>query len=78
MIANARARFRGFSVTVNRKRRAETAPLIGAGPTLFDLMVGESSAAIRLSSTVELTGEVRTLDRDWRMTSRHKIEPLRT
>jgi hypothetical protein len=32
---SARARSRRFSVTVNRKRSAETAPLIVAGPTPF-------------------------------------------
>lgn len=38
-------------------------------PGEFDLMVGASSADIRLSHLVTVTGSVRTLDRDWRMES---------
>jgi len=38
-------------------------------PGFFDLMVGASSADIRLRSTVEVSGEPRVLPRNWRMTS---------
>lgn len=39
-------------------------------PGDFDLMIGASSADIRLRATVQVTGSVRTLGRDWRMESR--------
>ena len=38
-------------------------------PGTFSLMVGASSADIRLQCRVELAGSVHTLGRDWRMTS---------
>lgn len=38
-------------------------------PGVFDLYIGESSGDIRLSSTVELTGDVVRLSGDWRMES---------
>jgi beta-glucosidase-like glycosyl hydrolase len=43
-------------------------------PGLFDLMVGESSADIRLTATIELTGEISRLSGDWRMTSRMDVD----
>jgi beta-glucosidase-like glycosyl hydrolase len=39
-------------------------------PGLFELQLGASSADIRLSTEVKVTGPVRTLGRDWRMESR--------
>jgi beta-glucosidase len=39
-------------------------------PGEFELQVGASSADIRLRATVAVTGETRTLGRDWRMESR--------
>ena len=44
-------------------------------PGLFDLMIGESSANIRLSDVVELTGQARDLPADWRMTSHCAATP---
>lgn len=45
-------------------------------PGFFDLMVGASSADIRLRAAVEMTGEPRTLPRDWRMTSTVELQRL--
>lgn len=45
-------------------------------PGFFDLMVGASSADIRLRAAVEVTGEPRTLPRDWRMTSSVDLQRL--
>jgi beta-glucosidase len=42
-------------------------------PGAFDLMVGASSADIRLRTQVHVTGAVRHLGRDWRMESRCEI-----
>ena len=39
-------------------------------PGLFEVQIGASSADIRLSTEVKVSGEVRTLGRDWRMESR--------
>jgi len=39
-------------------------------PGAFELQVGASSADIRLRTSVQVTGAVRTLGRDWRMESR--------
>ena len=38
-------------------------------PGMFDLAIGASSADIRLRTAVEVTGQTRTLGRDWRMES---------
>jgi beta-glucosidase-like glycosyl hydrolase len=43
-------------------------------PGDVELQVGVSSADIRLRATVTLTGETRTLGRDWRMESRCTVE----
>ncbi len=43
-------------------------------PGEFELQVGASSADIRLRTTVNLTGAVHTLGREWRMESRCEIE----
>ncbi len=45
-------------------------------PGMFDLMVGASSADIRLRAEVELTGSLRDLPHDWRMQSTCQIAPL--
>ncbi|MEF2070282.1 glycoside hydrolase family 3 N-terminal domain-containing protein [Consotaella aegiceratis] len=45
-------------------------------PGFFDLMVGASSADIKLRAEVEVTGGVRRLPRDWRMESRCETAPL--
>ncbi len=45
-------------------------------PGDFDLMVGASSADIRLRGTVTVTGDVRKLPKDWRMTSASEVKPL--
>ena len=45
-------------------------------PGQFELQVGASSADVRLRALIEVTGEVRTLGREWRMESRCVIEPL--
>jgi beta-glucosidase-like glycosyl hydrolase len=43
-------------------------------PGAFELQVGTSSADIRLRATVNLTGTVHTLGREWRMESRCEVE----
>jgi beta-glucosidase len=43
-------------------------------PGEIELQVGVSSADIPLRATVTLTGETRTLGRNWRMESRCTIE----
>jgi beta-glucosidase len=45
-------------------------------PGCFDLAIGASSADIRLRASVEASGAVRTLPRDWRMCSSTRIDPL--
>lgn len=52
---------------MNGRRRVE--------PGLFTLMLGTSSADIVLTTSVELTGAVHELDRNWRMTSRFEAKP---
>ena len=42
-------------------------------PGEFELQIGASSADIRLRATVNLTGPVRTLGREWRMESRCEL-----
>lgn len=44
-------------------------------PGLFDLMLGASSADIRLRAEVEVTGRTRRLPRDWRMESTARVVP---
>lgn len=44
-------------------------------PGLFDLMLGASSADIRLRAEVEVTGSLRRLPRDWRMESTARVVP---
>lgn len=44
-------------------------------PGFFDLMIGSSSANIRLKTEVEVTGDVRRLERDWKMESRFEVLP---
>jgi beta-glucosidase len=43
-------------------------------PGEFELQVGTSSADIRLRATVEVTGKVHTLGRQWRMESSCEVE----
>ena len=43
-------------------------------PGEFEFQVGTSSADIRLRATVNVTGKVRTLGREWRMESRCEVE----
>lgn len=45
-------------------------------PGTFDLMVGASSADIRLTGAVTVVGETRVLPRDWRMVSSVNVRPL--
>ncbi len=40
----------------------------------FEIMVGASSSDIRLKGRVEVVGENRVLDRDWRMESQARVE----
>jgi hypothetical protein len=42
----------------------------------FKIMVGASRSDIRLKGTVEVVGENRALDRDWRMESQAHVEPI--
>jgi len=44
-------------------------------PGSFDLAIGASSADIRLRTEVEVTGQTRTLGRDWRMESLSDVRP---
>ncbi|MBI1170074.1 beta-glucosidase [bacterium] len=44
-------------------------------PGWFDIMIGASSADIRLQAAVELTGAVHVLPRMWRMESRVTVQP---
>ena len=44
-------------------------------PGKVDLMVGASSADLRLRATIDLVGVARGLPRDWRMTSRIEVRP---
>jgi len=45
-------------------------------PGEFTLMIGASSADIRLKSSVQVTGKVRTLERHWRMESTCEVTPV--
>jgi len=45
-------------------------------PGAFDLMVGASSDDIRLTATVDVTGDVRQLPKEWRMESRADTVPV--
>ncbi|KEP68350.1 BglX [Thioclava dalianensis] len=45
-------------------------------PGDFELMIGASSADIRLETRVTLSGQTRKLPRDWRMISQQQITPL--
>jgi len=45
-------------------------------PGEFELMVGASSGDIKLQTTVEVTGAVRTLERSWRMESHCEVTTL--
>mgnify|MGYP000665949377 CR=1 FL=1 len=45
-------------------------------PGHFDLMVGASSADIKLQCSVELIGEVRRLERDWKMESHSDVREI--
>ena len=42
----------------------------------FQLMVGASSGDIRMQTTVEVVGDVRTLECNWRMESHSVVTPL--
>jgi beta-glucosidase len=46
-------------------------------PGEFELQVGTSSADIRLRATVNMTGTVHTLGREWRMESCCEVELIR-
>lgn len=45
-------------------------------PGEFELMVGASSGDIKLQTKVDVTGDVRTLECNWRMESHCKVTPL--
>jgi len=45
-------------------------------PGAFEVMIGASSADIRLQTRVELHGQTRKLPRDWRMQSTQSVTPL--